>query len=94
MNTTIDMILISGVYQMAHPHKSDISKGGEDSYFISSNNHTIGVADGVGGWRKHENSQSHKWSQDIMRLCSDYSHVYNNSYDIISNAYSDIDKSI
>ena len=26
------------------------SKGGEDAYFISSDKHAFGVADGVGGW--------------------------------------------
>lgn len=42
------LVLVSGATVIPHPSKVD--KGGEDAYFVSSNQKSIGVADGVGGW--------------------------------------------
>ncbi|GBG59274.1 hypothetical protein CBR_g32289 [Chara braunii] len=40
--------LYSGAVSLPHPDK--VEKGGEDAHFISSDEHAVGVADGVGGW--------------------------------------------
>jgi len=32
------------------PHPAKEATGGEDAHFISTDEHVIGVADGVGGW--------------------------------------------
>ncbi|KAJ7556109.1 hypothetical protein O6H91_05G068800 [Diphasiastrum complanatum] len=40
--------LFSGVYSLPHPDKE--AKGGEDAYFVSSEEQALGIADGVGGW--------------------------------------------
>ncbi|KAK7376823.1 hypothetical protein VNO80_02240 [Phaseolus coccineus] len=40
--------LISGSCYLPHPDKEET--GGEDAHFICSEEHAIGVADGVGGW--------------------------------------------
>ncbi|XP_015972645.1 probable protein phosphatase 2C 55 [Arachis duranensis] len=40
--------LVSGSCYLPHPDKEET--GGEDAHFICSQEHAIGVADGVGGW--------------------------------------------
>ena len=40
--------LLSAAFCLPHPDKEDT--GGEDAYFICSEKHVVGVADGVGGW--------------------------------------------
>ncbi|CAN1323550.1 Probable protein phosphatase 2C 55, partial [Linum perenne] len=40
--------LLSGSCCLPHPDKEET--GGEDAHFICSDQHAIGVADGVGGW--------------------------------------------
>lgn len=40
--------LLSGSCYLPHPAKE--ATGGEDAHFISTDEHVIGVADGVGGW--------------------------------------------
>ncbi|MED6146673.1 hypothetical protein PIB30_036751 [Stylosanthes scabra] len=40
--------LVSGSCYLPHPDKEET--GGEDAHFICSEEHAIGVADGVGGW--------------------------------------------
>lgn len=40
--------LLSGACCLPHPNKS--KTGGEDAYFICSEEQVVGVADGVGGW--------------------------------------------
>lgn len=41
-------VLQAGSFVLPHPDK--VLKGGEDWYFIASNQRSLGVADGVGGW--------------------------------------------
>lgn len=40
--------LLSGSCYLPHPDKEET--GGEDAHFICTDEHAIGVADGVGGW--------------------------------------------
>lgn len=40
--------LLSGACCLPHPEK--VKTGGEDAYFICSDEPVVGVADGVGGW--------------------------------------------
>jgi protein phosphatase PTC7 len=94
INTTLPYLFVSGAYQMPHPDKSDLGPGGEDSYFISTDNVTVGVADGVGGWRKYEKTFSHIWSQGLMNLCEKHSENHTSPFEIIKHAYEDINKDI
>ncbi|KAG2545036.1 probable protein phosphatase 2C 80 [Panicum virgatum] len=46
--TSENLKLVSGSCYLPHPAKE--ATGGEDAHFISTDEHVIGVADGVGGW--------------------------------------------
>ncbi|KAJ3670205.1 hypothetical protein LUZ60_010529 [Juncus effusus] len=46
--TSSSLKLLSGSSYLPHPDKE--STGGEDAHFICTDEHVIGVADGVGGW--------------------------------------------
>lgn len=46
--TSEKLKLLSGSCYLPHPAKE--ATGGEDAHFISTDEHVIGVADGVGGW--------------------------------------------
>ena len=94
MNINLSLYLISNSFQMSHPKKTDFGPGGEDSFFISIDNRTIGVADGVGGWKKHEESFSHKWSHSIMELCNNFTLNGYSPYEAVSMSYSLLDKTI
>lgn len=83
--------LISKACLIPHPEKAHF--GGEDFYFISKNNITIGVADGVGGWAGIPGSSSAKYSHDLMNLCNKYSDITNPLL-ILQAAYNDLDFSI
>ena len=48
---TSDLRLMSGAWSIPHPGKAN-SKG-SDSYFHSREGNSVGVADGVGGWRDY-----------------------------------------
>ncbi|KAL6052922.1 Protein phosphatase [Balamuthia mandrillaris] len=41
----------AAAYNLPHPDKAQ--KGGEDAYYISDTEKSLGVADGVGGWATH-----------------------------------------
>ena len=94
LNFTLPLLFVSGSFQMSHPQKSDLGPGGEDSFFISPDNRTIGVADGVGGWRKHDESSSHKWSQSFMQLCQEFTLEGFSPYEAVNRSYDAIDKTI
>jgi protein phosphatase PTC7 len=42
--------MLSGSCYLPHPDK--VATGGEDAHFICADEQVIGVADGVGGWKK------------------------------------------
>ena len=94
INSTFSLLLISKSFQMSHPQKSDLGPGGEDSFFISSDNRSIGVADGVGGWRKQEESFSHKWSHSIMELCNNYTLSGLSPVESVRESYKQLDKTL
>lgn len=93
-NSALSYLFVSAAFQMAHPDKSDLGPGGEDSYFISPDNVTVGVADGVGGWRKYEKTFSHVWSQKMMKNCQKHAETEASPFEIIKRAYADIDKDV
>ncbi|KAL6746431.1 Serine/threonine phosphatase, family 2C [Haematococcus lacustris] len=45
---TSPYVLVAGAYVLPHPDK--MARGGEDWFFVSDTMHSLGVADGVGGW--------------------------------------------
>lgn len=50
--------------------KDDESKPkGDDAYFICATKQTIGVADGVGGW-KHKGVDAGAYARELMANCS------------------------
>lgn len=53
---------------------------GEDSFFVSNTYKTIGVADGVGGWRD-EGYDSSVFSNELMRLAKLYSETHRGDRD-------------
>lgn len=83
--------LISKACLIPHPAKAQF--GGEDFYFISKNNTTIGVADGVGGWADIPGSNSSKYSHDLMNFCDKYSDITNPLL-ILQTAYQNLDFSV
>lgn len=83
--------IISKACLIPHPEKAHF--GGEDYYFISKNNTTVGVADGVGGWSDIPGSNSSKYSRDIMNFCNKYSDI-TNPLIILQAAYNDLDFSV
>lgn len=50
------------------PHPAKVDKGGEDAFFVSSDNKAIGIADGVGGWSLHGIDPA-IYAQSMMRDC-------------------------
>eukprot|EP01126_Amoeba_proteus_P025801 TRINITY_DN2563_c0_g1_i3.p1 TRINITY_DN2563_c0_g1~~TRINITY_DN2563_c0_g1_i3.p1 ORF type:complete len:291 (-),score=65.01 TRINITY_DN2563_c0_g1_i3:72-944(-) len=53
------------------PHDEKKAKGGEDTYFISSDGYAIGVFDGVGGWA--DVCDPRMYSYKLMEGCKKYS---------------------
>eukprot|EP01025_Chloroclados_australasicus_P030696 TRINITY_DN3087_c0_g1_i4.p1 TRINITY_DN3087_c0_g1~~TRINITY_DN3087_c0_g1_i4.p1 ORF type:complete len:439 (+),score=59.54 TRINITY_DN3087_c0_g1_i4:116-1318(+) len=54
------------------PHPEKLETGGEDAHFISTlNGGSMGVADGVGGWRESGIDPA-DYSQTFMRLCRSF----------------------
>ncbi|XP_051139935.1 probable protein phosphatase 2C 55 isoform X2 [Andrographis paniculata] len=58
-----ELKLNSGSYYLPHPDKEET--GGEDAHFICSDEHAIGVADGVGGWADL-GIDAGKYSRELM----------------------------
>ncbi|OHT02412.1 Protein phosphatase PTC7 like protein [Tritrichomonas foetus] len=83
--------IISKACLIPHPEKAHF--GGEDYYFISKNNTTIGVADGVGGWADHPGASSTKYSHDLMNFCNECSYITDPLL-ILQTAYEKLDFSI
>ena len=84
-------LLKSFVSNIPHPEK--IKFGGEDSYFISKNNNTIGIADGVGGWANIPGGNSAKYSKDLMNYCNEFSNL-EDPLKILELAFNKMDKNI
>jgi len=82
---------ISSAFYIPHPKK--LHTGGEDSHFISTDNITLGIADGVGGWASVPGANVAKFSRDLMELCNNYSNQ-NEPIEIIRKAYEKMQKSI
>ena len=82
------LLLSSAAFQLPHPSK--LGKSCEDAYFISSDNHTIGVADGVGGWANHPGSESSQWSHCMMQNCEKYSEISDNPLEIAEKSFSSL----
>ena len=62
------MTLATGACALPHPEK--VATGGEDAYFIATNNLAMGIADGVGGWRE-SGVDPGEYSRSLMRTaCS------------------------
>lgn len=80
--------LISSAKYLPHPDK--VKTGGEDSFFISKDKHTIGVADGVGGWSKYPGANSAKYSRDLMNYCDQNSNLLT-PLEILKKAYHQLD---
>lgn len=62
---------------------------GEDSFFVSNTYKTIGIADGVGGWRD-EGYDSSVFANDLMRLSKLYAETHRGDRDpenILSRAF-------
>lgn len=62
---------------------------GEDSFFVSNTYKTVGVADGVGGWRD-EGFDSSVFSNELMRLAKLFSETHRtvqDPEDVMQNAY-------
>jgi len=56
----------TGAKCIPDPEKADLPGGcGEDAYFIATGKHTLGVSDGVGGWRE-QGVDSSKYSRCLM----------------------------
>jgi len=57
----------TGAKCIPDPEKADLAGGcGEDAYFLSSSKRTLGVSDGVGGWRE-QGVDSSKYSRCLMQ---------------------------
>ena len=82
---------ISACQMIPHPSKAHF--GGEDSFFISKNNSTIGVADGVGGWADIPGSNAAKYSRDLMKFANENSNL-STSLEILNAAYSKMNKNL
>ncbi|EAX94677.1 expressed protein, putative [Trichomonas vaginalis G3] len=83
--------LISAAFQLPHPYKRET--GTEDAYFISPNNLTVGVADGVGGWAEHFGANSALWSHKLMNLSCEYSDLPS-PIEIFKAAFNDFHETI
>ncbi|EAY11670.1 5-azacytidine resistance protein azr1-related protein [Trichomonas vaginalis G3] len=75
---------IASAANIPHPQKAHF--GGEDAWFINEKNNTIGVADGVGGWANVPGANAAKYAKDLMKNCSDNSHL-NTSLEILRKGY-------
>jgi protein phosphatase PTC7 len=64
------MFLLCSAFLLPHPEK--VSRGGEDSYFISKEFNVIGVADGVGGWSDFPGADPSYWSQTLMNRSNEF----------------------
>lgn len=85
--------LVSAAFNIPHPEKS--ATGGEDAYYISSNELSIGVADGVGGWKKKfPESDAAKYARDMMKYCCEISCEQVSPFKIVKQAYDKLDFSI
>lgn len=91
MFTVLNYRLTSAAFDLAHPYKRET--GSEDAYFISPNNSTVGVADGVGGWAEHFGANSAAWSHGLMNLCLKYSDL-STPYEIFKNALNDFTETV
>jgi serine/threonine protein phosphatase PrpC len=63
------LALKAGACCLPHPEKLDT--GGEDAYFVSSDNTVLGVADGVGGWRE-SGIDPGDYSRTLMRNACEF----------------------
>ena len=85
-NPTLSYLLISSAFQVPHPTK--LSEGRcEDAYFINPDNHTLGIADGVGGWINYDGANASKWSHDLMHYANESSSMYSNPKDIANFSF-------
>ena len=73
MQNTLPLALNSAAFLIPHPTK--LKSGGEDAYFISTNNRSLGVADGVGGWARIPGSNASWWSWEMMERSNKYSYI-------------------
>ncbi|KAH0785435.1 putative protein phosphatase 2C 80 [Histomonas meleagridis] len=83
--------LLSSHALIPHPQKKNF--GGEDYFFISPDQKTIGVADGVGGWSDQPGANSAKYSHDLMNFCKNNSNL-SDPLSILEKSYNQLDFSI
>lgn len=82
---------IAAAANIPHPQKAHF--GGEDSWFINTKTNTVGVADGVGGWANVPGANAAKYAKDLMKNCSDNSHL-KTSLDILKKGYELMDPNL
>lgn len=85
------LLLASSCFKIPHPSK--LETGGEDACFVSESNNALGVADGVGGWVRIPESNSSKYSNDLMFYSNQFSEL-ENPMEILEKAYDSINKSV
>ena len=86
MKNPNSFLLLSSAFQVPYPSK--MSPGAcEDAYFINPDNHTFGIADGVGGWIKYKNANASKWSHELMNYANMYSSEFSNPKDLANYSY-------